>query len=215
VIVIDDLRLCQSNQKLIQEQYKTYPDDTNVLGYPSLSELRKELLNFNKDYRFYVYGDVGFIFPANIYQNITVSPVVQAMTSSRFFEENEEHSIEDIYNVIKYECNIIHAKYHEAEAIKMLLDPIFRLYIPELFTAHYRLWNGLVLLGEGKYNKAKELIQSAYELGLKHWRIIYYIAYIEKLSGNFKKAQRIFNSIEEIIKKDGLYLEKLPALKLN
>lgn len=212
IIIIDDLRMCQSNNDNIQKQQIAYPNVTDVFGYPSITELKNEVLHFNKDYTFIIFGDIGLLIPINVYHDIEISPVLKAMTASRFFEENTEHTTDEINVVLHHERNIMHAQTEEAAAIKALLDPDSRLYIPELFTPHYRLWNGLVLLGEGYYNEAKALFKKAYELGLNHWRVLYYIGYAAQLLGNNEEAKIIFDSIEDILVQDGLSPEFLPKI---
>ena len=179
VIIIDDLRLFQ-RAELIQRQAIVYPELKNLLeGYCSIIEIKNVLQRFNTSYEFLIFGDIGLIYPKDMYGSIKPSNLLVGMTKSRFFEEINHPSFEEILEVLHAErCIIQDAIAEEKSAIFSLLNPLEARYHPELYSIHYLLWNALIYGEIGDFKKAQSLLNTIKELGMTDWRIQMYSNFI-------------------------------------
>lgn len=212
IILIDDLRLCQTPEKITAQLQRLY--DPTIEGYPTLTQIKDELLRINKNYEFVVYGDIGLIYPKDNYPSLVPSPIIQAMTQSRFFEESTL-SIEETKKTILAESMFMHAKGNEKLAIQQLLIPEAGRDYPSLLAAHYKLWNALICLGNKQYRKAMKLLNITYDSGLNHWRIQWYRALAHYHANDFEQAKVLLQSIRSEICEVQLYeaLEMLQVLE--
>lgn len=199
VIIIDDIRLCQSDKNLIEKQYRQ-PEGESVYGYPSLTEIKNILLIINPSYTFIIWGDMGIAYPHDKYPHVASSEIIQAMTASRMFDEVQEHSDEQIKELLKTESLIVRASGDEALAIKDLLNKSKGLCFPEVFTMHYSLWAALLGIGECNYHEAERLLNHIERLGFSHWRVRRYKAMVYRLAGKERQARSIENQLKAEIK---------------
>lgn len=196
IIIIDDLRMCQPDEQIVQKQLTVEPQCTAVAGYPSITQLRDITQQINPDYEFIIWGDLAFIYPKDKYPHIELSPVLTALTKSRFFEESKMHTIDETIAVIEAEKTLINITPNEKYAIQQLLNPATGLWHPALFTPHYRLWNALMCISDQQYDKARTLLNEAYSLGLTHWRVVWYLAQVHNKLNNKQEADCLLAQIE-------------------
>ena len=109
VILIDDLRLFES--------IPARPDlPASVHGYPALPEIYVALSTMG--YQFYILGDVGLAVDKRI--ELTVSPLIQALTISRLYTgENLE-----IQEVFAAEALIMQAAGEERAVLREMATPV-------------------------------------------------------------------------------------------
>ena len=146
IILIDDIR-----------------DFSKTTNYPSVKQLKQKLLSINKNYQFVLLLDAALAFEKQL--GLTVSPVLQACTTSYFFEigaeENEQAAIE-AEKIISLA---------EGEEKKAILNSykVFKEVAPFYF------WAGLILLNDQKYNEAKHFFIEAKKRGCNNMRIDSYL----------------------------------------
>ncbi|TET05775.1 hypothetical protein E3J79_04530 [Candidatus Dependentiae bacterium] len=162
IILIDDMRFLDIVENI--------PANKAAQGYPSIQQLRNALLNINPNYHFVVFSDIGIAYSPD--EEFTVSPVVEACTISRLFE-NEKPNIP---LVLAAEKQIAHAQNQERNLLLYLAEGFKHSEVTYQLGKHYRLWRGLVLAHEHQYKEALNQFLKARDLGLTHWRISWYIA---------------------------------------
>jgi hypothetical protein len=103
---------------------------------------------------------------------IEVTPVVRACTMSRLYNgQNFE-----VIDIIKAEKVIGKASYLEKETIKNLAQNYTESWGKRAGLArHYPLWYGLILLENKEYQEAFNQFKEAYDRGLTHWRVKWYM----------------------------------------
>lgn len=186
IIIIDDLRNFQAYDLALQVQ------DPAILGYPDLPTLQSLVDRMKNDYTMIIWGDAAIIYSHKYHPNIEESAVLKAMRISKFFDMLPQAHISEI-NVIEAEAALLHASKKEQFGIQSLIPS------PKLFTPHYQLWNALVNIGNQDYIKAIDLLHEAYDNGLCHWRIKWYLAYAYYHIGNQTKAKELLEEISNNI----------------
>lgn len=159
IILVDDIRCFQHFKNV---------HDTALLGYPSVNELRNAILAINPNYQFIIYGDIAIAYDTR--EPIISSPVIQACTKSRLFED--EQNVTALTQTLEAEKIIAGAEGEEKEAIKAL--PVI---FPEQsgLGKYFILWNGLVLTQEKKHAEARKKFLRALELGCPFKQISFYL----------------------------------------
>ncbi len=127
IILIDDIRLFQkSTQKNIH---------ISLEGYPELNIIIDAIRQINPNYSVWVYGDILIAFSDS---NISVAPIIRAMTVSRLNIENEN-------NLLEAETIIANATEEEICIIKDLCND-FADDGGYGFNRYYHFWYALTLL---------------------------------------------------------------------
>lgn len=145
----------------------------------------------------YVVGDLAMVYDA-AYHNPTVSPIVQACTTSRMFNWYT-YNLEDEKTVLKAEYELIQ-KCHEDEANRICYLSGY------CHCRDYRLWRGLVHLGRGNFTQAAEDFQYVFDTGLTHWRVRFYQGYALAKLGRSAQAEDIFNNVRAHLKEHEAFL---------
>jgi hypothetical protein len=158
VILIDDMRLFGAmTKKFHNPEYE----------FPTLREL-KAVIDSLIEYTFIVYGDIGIIYPRT--STISVSPIIQACTASKFFDETQVPAQE----IMDMEENVIgYAEGEEREYLQNLAS-IFK--DVEVICHEFPLWRGLILHNDKEYKEACTEFLNCIALGNTHWRIYWYLA---------------------------------------
>ncbi len=179
VILIDDIR-------------GSYND---IDGFLELFEIRNTLNKMNKDIELYNIGDIAIAFNRKAHPNITISPLVKAMTVSRLFEPKKE-SIETLKEVFASEKSIIDNCGNSSET-KYMLELEHGLDTIDCGgKIIYYLWKALIEFGRGDYteaiNKFDKLLASAFA----HWRFkVYKYEALVKLRET-EKAKVLLDSLQ-------------------
>jgi len=163
ILIIDDTRIF----------YHPVGDVTNsfVEGYPTLVQMVEKIQDINATYQCALIYDALVAFPAQ--ENITVSPLIRALTLSRLYE-GDNYEIED---VLKAELFIASVKDEEKEILLELANTWVEQWSQAAGgSRHYALWAGLIMLAQENYAKALEYLQEAKKRGLNDWRVDWYIA---------------------------------------
>lgn len=134
VILVDDIRYFQENDIIQKEYNKT----ESIFGYPTLTDLKQHILDINKDYEIVIFGDILLAFIPNC--KVTISPVLQALTISRFNDVNSTDN-----EVLKAQNTIALANDLEKQAIQELALRHNFLNM-RFITRYYKLWYSLTLL---------------------------------------------------------------------
>jgi tetratricopeptide (TPR) repeat protein len=158
VILIDDIRLFGSMTKKFHNP---------AYEFPTLRELMAAIDSLT-EHTFIVYGDIGIIYPRT--STIAVSPVIQACTASKFFDETRM-SVQEIMDI---EENIIAYAQDEEREYLQSLAPIFKGV--EVTCHEFPLWRGLVLYNDKEYKEACAEFLTCIALGNAHWRVYWYLA---------------------------------------
>ncbi len=150
IILIDDVR----------QFYKTGSD------YPTFSALCQLIIDINPNYKLAVLGDVLIAFPESC--NITVSPLVWALTLSRLYDENSNLAI----NIVAVDRIIAHAQGHELAGLEWIVA------LPEEGLGHgsYRWWYGLSRLYKGDTAQGIAALQTAWLAESKKQRLALLVA---------------------------------------
>jgi len=157
--------------------------------YPSLYGAFNIILKINSDYNFLVLGDIALAYLPEY--NLTISPLIKAISLSRLYENNEFdiNTVFDAENYIAFNSDS-----EEKYAIKMMYDDYFSFEEPGV-GGYYKFWHGLTLFGEAKYNEAKDNFLKAYQLGCKHWRILWYLAKSAQMAGDMNLAKEAIRAV--------------------
>lgn len=209
IIIIDDIRQCQTQKKINAQQHHDYNE--TIDGYPSLTQLKQELLKINRNYEFGLFGDMAIAYPKEKFPQIHLSPVVAAMATSRLFDELVIPSAQETADVLRTEQDIMHAQGKEKIAIQQLqID--WKDRGQPFITTHYRLWGALTYLGDHQYGQAIPLLDEVYKFGLNHWRIQWYSAFAHYHAGEKGIAKTLLQSIKGELAETGIK-EALQMLK--
>ncbi len=134
-VIFDELEIIKINKI---KNAVIMVDDVRIFG-SSLSRIRDAILEINNNYTFTVFGDIAIAFPPE--DNVNLSPLLQAMTISRLFHENENN----LETVLQAEEVIALARGEERETL---------IEIP--FSGYYRFWRSIILLNDGQFNASEE-----------------------------------------------------------
>lgn len=155
----------------IEKSIKNSPQNTIIMidDQPLLNEIAKKVHAITSSYHYaYVYDHL-IAYP--IQENITVSPLIRALTMSRLYDGANY----DINDVIQAELTIAHAQGKEKDALIEFGENPQKTLAP----THHELWHGLILIANDEYEKALTHFHEVKKLGLKDWRIDWYIAMAE------------------------------------
>jgi hypothetical protein len=133
-------------------------------GYPSIQELKDAVMRINSTYRFVVYGDIALAYPSSC--NVEVSPLIEAMTISRFFDDVSQ-SYESIFN-----AEAIIATKTSPEELEALWDNCT--YHFGSHRAHAYLWYALSLFTAQRYGEAYDNFLQVLDAGYTDWRVSWY-----------------------------------------
>jgi hypothetical protein len=162
IIIIDDIRMF----------YKppTSAKDTFIAGYPTIQNLIDTLLEINPSYKIAIVYDTLIAFCAS--ENITVSPLVKALTISRLYNGNNYL----VDHVLEAELCIARAQEKEREALINLGERWIEPWSSgTAISQHYALWSGLIYMENEEYSKAYAYFTDAKKRGLYHWRLDWYM----------------------------------------
>jgi|GEM_PF-4255492 len=167
VIILDNARFLYNPLHMVKNSiFQTLP---------TLKEYLNAVLEINPAYQFVCVHDTIIAFTDQL---CTVSPLSHACTISRLYDEIDG----SIADVLQAEALIAQAKGTEKCALNDLAQQYTESWGHRIgLSRHYLLWKGLVLFHEKKYSEALEKFQEAYERGLTHWRVEWYI-HLAKLS---------------------------------
>lgn len=162
VIIIDDIRMFYKSPISAK--------DTFIAGYPTINDLVDALLEINSSYQLAIVYDTLIAFPAT--DNITVSPLVKAITMSRLYTGTNY----EIEHILTAELCISRAKGKEKET---LIDLGQRWLEPwsygSAISEHLALWCGLIFMETEEYAKAYAYFIDAKRRGMCHWRLDWYM----------------------------------------
>ena len=166
IIIIDDIRMFY---KPLVDVSKTF-----IHNYPTLNEIVEKILAINPTYQCAIIHDALIAFPAQ--ENITVSPLVKAITMSRLYDGHNYN----INEVIAAELCIAHAQGQEKTALINLAEQWIEKWSEAAgLSRHFSLWYGLILMVNEEYGKAHAYFKEAKKRGLTDWRIDWYLAMAE------------------------------------
>lgn len=155
IILIDDM-CCFS------PEIKAVPDVAQ--GYPSMDQLRQALLKINPGYELILYGDILIAYPSTF--QVQVSPLIQAMTVSRFFTQDAV-SYEQVFD-----AEGIIASQTTPQELEALWDQC-TYHFGEHRTYPY-LWYALSLFSQERYAEAYDNFMIVRETGYTDWRVTWY-----------------------------------------
>ena len=180
VILIDDIRY-------FQPLFADVPEDSGIRGYPTLQEVRDAILEIDENYHFVIIGDVALAYPAE--DQVAISPVVQACTLSRLFDDTNDGLKElfDAENTISLEQG------QEREEIQLLREHFTS--NEQAVGGHYHLWYGLTLLNEKRYDEACQEFIQAIQCRCNHWRVSWYFAEAISMLGNIEQARKSVKAV--------------------
>lgn len=192
LIVINNIRLCDNNL--------THLSHPTIGGFPSLKTVKQALRAINPGYKIVILGDILIAYPSETI--IRSSCIAQACTISRFYDGTNI----PINNVLKAEKLIAHARGAE----RFFLQKLFATWCTNEETfkygvgRHYILWYGLMAFNERRYADAYSIFTAAYNHGLTHWRVAWYLAQAAYKAGFLNNAQY---HIQEALKQAPFYKE--------
>jgi len=174
IILVDDLRCMY------------YPDKRQNEPQLIIKELIESLPG---NYCFYALGDIGFGFNRDYHPNIKVSKLVQAITTSRFFDRENG----DIKKVMRAEKFIIDS-FATKEGLE--LKKLYHTYNcgrnAEGGGSIYALWDALQMVGAGDAKRAVYKFRAlANDRKSEHWRIWAHLAKTYEILGSHSSAEEI------------------------
>jgi hypothetical protein len=182
VILIDDIRC-----------FHELPEEIPCFGgFPSARALKKEVLEINPSYDFWILGDVAIAFPKQ--DQVEVSDLVRACTISRLFEGDDS----EVYEVIEAEETILSSF---ASLESKCIDALYRKCVAldedetDQYMVHILTWEGLLQLGRGECREALTNFERVIRAGYGHWRIYWYKAMAAYLAHELKKSIGAIESI--------------------
>jgi len=147
VILIDDIR-----------GFGSRINSTTYIGcwaYPTLQEITETILQTNKNFSFAVLGDILLCYDSSKHSP-SFSPVVQSITKSRLYN-GKNYSNEEL---LQAEQIIMQAQNQERKFIEDLYKMMCTYKDPEF---HYKLWYGLINLGNKNYKIANDMFNNIIE----------------------------------------------------
>lgn len=162
VIIISGAHLFYSNHSEINHAFN---------NYPTITQLMDAIKSIDKNYRMACIDDLFICYASD---TVGVSAVTHACTVSRLFDTDQ--TLFSVTDVIQSEKIIANALRVEKDAIELLSENYNEPWSKRLgMGQHYLLWYGLILLEQRDYKKAYQLLKEAYDRGLNHWRIKWYL----------------------------------------
>jgi hypothetical protein len=162
VIVIANAHLFYSNDCKIPHTFNNYPTFTQIIDIISSIDSTYKVACIDDLFLFYINPD------------ISISSVTYACTMSRLYDDNYDSF--SIIDLLEAEKIISEASRLEKEAIKVLAENYNEIWNKRLLlTRHYPLWYGLILFNNHEYKSAYDQFKEAYDRGLTHWRIKWYM----------------------------------------
>ena len=173
VILIDDI-----SGYLLEQQ--------DNMRYPHLHQQYQLIKQNCNTAKLYVVGDLAIVYDS-AYHNPSVSPIVQDCTISRMFDWYNPN-FEEEKLVLEAEYDLV-TRCYESEADRILYLSGY------CHCRDYRLWRGLIYLGQGNFTQAVEDFRLAKNAGLTHWRIDFYLAYALAKTQAYNQSSNIFTKI--------------------
>jgi hypothetical protein len=165
VILIDDMRCFQT--------FENTPENSSLMGYPTVNEVFNMILTINKDYQCAIIGDTAIAFLKQ--EPVSLSPVIKACTKSRLCEDDSNFE-----NLLDAESIIASSQGEERASIQQLHSLFSHSEKRHKTGKHYRLWYGLTLLNDHRYNEAQNQLLKSVELGLDAKHIDFYLNEVRK-----------------------------------
>jgi len=194
VILVDDLSCFQPDMQEIPEVAQ---------GYPTVAQLRDAIVSINPNYTFIIYGSIAIAYPSHYV--IKVSPLIQAMTTSRLFDSSTM-----LYENVFASEGII-ASQTTPDELEALWDMCT--YHFGWHRAYPYLWYSLALFTAHRYGEAHDNLSIVLDSGYKDWRVSWYAAQAADRCG--KDSDRFLNSLLNLAPSDfkaaGKFLEALAA----
>ncbi|HVU33137.1 MAG TPA: FkbM family methyltransferase [Opitutaceae bacterium] len=181
VILVDDLRLFDRPTGAVAS-------GSSLTGYPTANELHHAVLAIDPGYQFFVYGDVALAVPSAF--PCAASPLLQALTISRLYDGQNL----PIAEVLEAEAVVGQARGLERAAIDGL-PAIAQGCERHGLGLHYRLWQALALVAEGRMGEACSEFYELARFGFRHWRAYWYQAVALHLAGDNQKARAILREL--------------------
>jgi len=152
--------------------YRTYGEIKTVFShYPSFEQLYQTVMNSHTDYRVICIDDLFIFFTGS---SFSVSPLAHACTISRLYDEYESDCT--LSEILKAETIISNASRFEKDALQQLTQRFSEAWIKKVgMRRHYPWWYGLIQFKNGCYKEAYDLFKEAFERGLTHWRVKWYM----------------------------------------
>ena len=148
-----------------------------------MQEVRDAIFEIDNNYHFVILGDVALAYPAE--DQVAISPVVQACTLSRLFDDTND-GLKELFDA---ENTISLAQGYEREAIQLLNSN------KQAVGGHYHLWYGLTLLNEKRYDEACQEFIQAIQCRCNHWRVSWYFAEAISMLGNIEHARKSVKAV--------------------
>lgn len=150
--------------------------DTVFEGYPSLNQLVEKILEINPHYHFACIHDVLLVFC----EQTPMTPLIRACTISRLYDGTNF----DLITVLTAEKIIAQAQGIEKETLKNLAENFTEPWGLNFgLSRHYPFWYGLVLFNRRDYQQAYNHFKQAYDRGLSHWRVKWYMSCAQSYIG--------------------------------
>lgn len=136
-----------------------------ALGYPCVTELQELILDINATYEIIIYGDIMIAYPPQY--SIELSPLIKAMTASRFFNKSgmPYQEVFEAEGIIATQTTP-----QELEALWSMCTYHFGWH-----RTYPYLWYSLALFAADRHAEAYDNLLHVLETGYTDWRIHYYI----------------------------------------
>lgn len=174
ILLIDDICCFSPDTKELAEV---------ACDYPTMNQVRNAILEINPGYIIIMYGDIAIAYPAN--HQIEVSPLIHAMTVSRFFSEKNT----------PYQEVFAAESYIAQNTTRAELEALW-----DLCTYHFGwhrtypyLWYSLGLLSQERYAEAYDNFKCVLETGYDDWRVYWYALQAAYRSG--KKFEHLAHAL--------------------
>jgi len=161
-----------------------------VRKYP---EIQEAINNIDSSYDFFIIGDIAFAYPPT--KCVTVSDGLRAFTLSRIFN-GKNLNINSLLEAENYIASKLIGQ--EKEAVKAMYSDYYSLEEPGT-GAHFRLWSGLISMGEGDFARAKSFFIKTIKRGLNHWRVGWYLAQAAYKTNDIPLAKEMANAVNQTV----------------
>jgi hypothetical protein len=152
VILIDDVCYFQ--------EMDNRPANSVIQGYPSLTQVENAILAIDKNYHFYIFGDIAIAYPAS--DNVIASPVIESCTISRLSDEKNT----SLALVAQAESVIAQAQGAEIFGLKEWCNHCAPYITNNGIGGHSFLWYSLTLAHQGKIEEAQHYERMANSVGI-------------------------------------------------
>lgn len=161
--------------------YKTKANSEKMFtdSYPTIDDILLLIFSYDTHYKCALIYDTLLIYPEHL--PITVSPLVQCITLSRLYNEQNENTY-SLDTLIESERHIANSCGEEYEALKELYKVYVQAWtIQSGSSRHIALWHGLTQLNHENFKDARQQFCEAKLRGNGEfgWRIDWYLAMAE------------------------------------